>query len=110
MHVSLPLPHPLARLTQIIAALEKARAGGTPQASGDPRVLGPVVDSRDQAPVDYRSDLEFLSLSRCGPEPSRRSDDLDFASLSKIEGTGSDQRDSLGDLSLERSFPPRPGS
>jgi hypothetical protein len=110
MHISLPLPHPLARLTRIIVALEKARAGGAPHVSSDPRILDPLAESREQAPADYRTDLEFLSLSRCGPQPARRSDDLDFTSLSIVEGTASDRRDSLSDLSLERSFPPRPGS
>jgi hypothetical protein len=109
MHISLPLPHPLARLTRIIAAYEKAKAGGNPLAGTDPHVLSRVTDPRDNVPPDYRSDLEFLSLSRCGPPSCRRSDDLDFTSLSVVEGTGSDRDDGLSDLSLERSFPPRPG-
>jgi hypothetical protein len=110
MHISLPIPHPLARLTRILAAVEKARAGGDTQAPSGPSALEQLTSAREGAPADYRSDLEFLSLSRCGPPPTRPSDDLDFTSLSVVEGTGADRRDSLSDLSLERSFPPQPGS
>jgi hypothetical protein len=109
MHSSLPLPHPLARLISIITAFEKARAAKDLRAGLDPSVLDRVTDPRTNAPADYRSDLEFLSLSRCGPRVARRSDDLGFTSLSVVAPTDSDRRDSLGDLSLERSFPPRPG-
>jgi hypothetical protein len=110
MHSSLPIPHPLARLFRIIAAFERARAAHNPPAGRDSHLLDRLTDPRDNAPADYRTDLEFLSLSRCGQPPARRSDDLDFTSLSAVEGMGSDGRDSLVDLSLERSFPPSPRS
>jgi hypothetical protein len=108
MHSSLPLPQSLARLFGIIAAFERARAAQNPLAAPRPRVLERLTDSRDQAPAEYRSDLDVFSLSTCEPPASRRSDDLGFRSLSVVAGTGLDGRDSLGDLSLERSFPPAP--
>jgi hypothetical protein len=106
MHVSLPLPHSLTRLFRIIAAFERARAAHNSPSGCDPHLLGRVTDSRDNAPADYRTDLEFLSLSRIEPRSSRRSDDLAFMSLSDFEGGGCDRRESLSDSDLERRFPP----
>jgi hypothetical protein len=109
MHFSIPVPHPLARLTRVIAALEQGRNGGDPQQAFDQNtLLVPHDNSRRADPSDYSHDLESLSLSRADPAPARRCDDLEFLSLSKVEGTGPDRHDSLSDLSLERSFPPRP--
>jgi hypothetical protein len=67
MRISLPLPHSLGRLTRILAAFENARAGRAPEAGADPHFLDHRTDSRASASSDYRSDLEFLSLSRCEP-------------------------------------------
>jgi len=106
MHISLTLPHPLARLNRILVAFERARAGGDPHRSAEQSDLGQPAASPGGAPSDYRCDMEFLSLSRCEALPARRSDDLDFLSLSKVEGKVPDYRDSLSDLSLERRFPP----
>jgi len=106
MHISLTLPHPLARLNRILVAFERARAAGAPQTSAEQSLPDRPEESQGEAPSEYRSDMEFLSLSRCEAAPARRSDDLDFMSLSKVEGTVPDHRDSLSDLSLERNFPP----
>jgi hypothetical protein len=115
MHISIPVPHPLARLTRVIAALEKGRTGGDPRhafVQANPLVppagAGAEAEARIETSGVYAHDLETLSLSRSGSSPEPRSHDLEFLSLSAVEGTGSGRRDSLGDLSLERSFPPRP--
>ena len=110
MHISITLPHPLARLNRILLALERARAGEDPHASEEQILLERPTAPSDDTPSEYRCDMEFLSLSRAEASPTRRSDDLDFLSLSKIEGTFPDHRDSLSDLSLERNFPPPSGS
>jgi len=109
MHISLSLPHPLARLNRIIVALERARAGVGPHAHDEYDLLDWHDERPFRAGSEYCSDMGFLSLSRCEPTPARPPDDLDFFSLSRVEGTAPDRHDSLGDLSLERSFPPRPG-
>ena len=108
MHISLSLPHPLARLNRILIALERARAAST-RTQDEHDLLGRHDEPRGGPGSEYCSDMEFLSLSRCEPTPARRSDDLDFFSLSRVEGTVPDRPDSLSDLSLERSFHPRPG-
>jgi hypothetical protein len=105
MHNSLPLSQSLARLFSIIAAFERARAAQKPLTGPDPRVLERLTDSRDNAPAEYRSDLDVFSLSPCKRAPARRSDDLACRSLSGPADAASDPRDSLGDLSLERGFP-----
>jgi len=110
MHISLTLPHPLARLNRILVAFERARTGRDPLASEEQSPVDRPAEAKVGNPSEYRSDMEFLSLSRCEAAPARRSDDLDFLSLSKVEGTAPDHRDSLSDLSLERNFPPRAGS
>jgi hypothetical protein len=110
MHITITLPHPLARLNRILVALERARAGADPHASEEEALLDRPAAPAGGTPSEYRCDMEFLSLSRAEASPTRRSDDLDFLSLSKIEGTYPDHRDSLSDLSLERNFPPRSGS
>jgi len=113
MHISLSLPHPLARLGRILAALERARAGVDPRCHDEYDLLDRHGEPRGGTASEYRPDLEFFSLSRREPTPTptpaRRSDELDFFSLGKVEGMVSDRHDGLGDLSLERGFPPRPG-
>jgi hypothetical protein len=109
MHITLPVPHPLARLTRVIAALERARRQGDRCVSGKTGVSDQVAEYRDPRLSDYCSDMEFLSLSRPGEQPGPPADGLEFLSLSKIEATDRGGVASLGDLSLERSFPPRPG-
>jgi len=108
MHISITVPNPLARLTQILVALEQGRGGADPLAvdwhhapdqRGEPR-----ADNRP----DSHDDLESLSLSR-GGLPLDRCEALEFLSLSRVERTAPGHRDSLGDPSLTRSFPPRPG-
>jgi hypothetical protein len=113
MHISLPLPlpHPLARLGRILVALERARAGVDPRSHDEYDPLDRHGEPRGGTASESRPDLEFFSLSRREPTPTpaRRSDDLEFWSLGRVEGTVSDRHDGLGDLSLERGFPPRPG-
>jgi len=109
MHISLSFPHPLARLSRILVALEQARAGVDPRSHDEQDLLDRHGEPRCGTASEYRSDLEFFSLSRCEATPARRSDDLDFLSLGRVDGTVSDRHDGLGDLSLERGFPPRPG-
>jgi hypothetical protein len=107
MHIYLTLPNPLARLAHIMAEVERARSGGGSTVAAD----GPSLDQQAERRVGLApnaADLEFLSLSRCEPPPARRSEDLDFASLSLMRDTCQDAGDSLGDLSLERGFPPPP--
>jgi hypothetical protein len=108
MHISLTLPHPLARLSRILIALEHARAGTCPHLDDEHDFLDRHDESRGGASPEYCADMEFLSLSRCEPPPARRSDELDFWSLSRVEETVPDRHDSLSNLSLEESFPTRP--
>src|SRR3954466_9559033 len=108
MHISLSLPHPLARLGRILVALERARAGVDPRSHDEYDLLDRHGEPRGGTASEYRPDLEFFSLGRREPTqtPARRSDDLDFFSLGRVEGMDSDRHDGLGDLSLERGFPP----
>jgi len=109
MHVLIPLPHPLARLSRILIALERARAGVDPRAHDEHDSFDRHEGPRGVTASEYGPDLEFLSMSRREATPSRRSDDLDFFSLSRVETTVPDWNDGLSHLSLEQGFPPRPG-
>jgi hypothetical protein len=109
MHISITVPNPLARLTQILVALDQRRGGVDPQAPDPNKTLDRCVGSREETRADSHDDLESLSLSRCASPPDGNRDALDFLSLSRVERTTPGHRDSLGDLSLTRSFPPRPG-
>jgi hypothetical protein len=105
MHITIMVPNPLASLARILVALERGSGGA------DPRLFDQcgALDRREGALADDHHDLESLSLSRCGPIREQRCDDLDFLSLSMVERTHPDRRDSLVNLSLTRSFPPRSG-
>jgi len=109
MHISITVPNPLARLTQILVALEQGRGDVDPRAPDPHNALDRRAESREETRVDSHDDLESLSLSRCGSPPEGRRDALDFLSLNRVEPTTPGRRDSLGELSLTRSFPPRPG-
>jgi hypothetical protein len=108
MHISLTLPHPLARLNRVLVALERARAGSPLETHDENGLLLGRDEPGAKTASEYSPDMEFLSLSRCEQTPARRSDDLDFLSLSRVDETAPDCRDILSDMSLERPFPPRP--
>jgi len=109
MHVSHTLPQPLVRLARILAAFERLRVGGDPCALDRLDVLGRCDESGEEVRADCRYDMEIMSLSQRGSPHEQGGEDLDFMSLSIVEGTDPGRRDSLGDLSLTRNFPSRPG-
>jgi len=105
MHITVTLPNPLARLTRILVALEHGRV------AVEPHDHGARVDAcREETRANANDDL--MNLSLCHPESPHELpwDDLEFLSLSRIEPSPPGRRDMLSDLSLERDFPPRPGS
>jgi hypothetical protein len=103
MHISITVPNPLARLTRILAALERGRVGGDLHAP-DWR-----DEVREETQADYSYDLDSLSLSHCELPRERRCDNREFLSRSCLEWTEPGQHDDLSDLSLERNFPPWTG-
>jgi hypothetical protein len=92
MRISLPLPHSLGRLTRIIAAFERARAGGYPEAGANSHILDHQTDSRASPRSDNLSDLECLSLSRCAPVahpgPSARDELAAFGLCDAVSADG----------------------
>jgi hypothetical protein len=108
MHISLSLPNPIARLTRILVAVEQRR-GGAPPACDEYEALDSCAMTRRETSADFAEDLEGMSLSHFGPPPEPECDELDLLSLSSDESNLTGHHDGLDDLSLTRSFPPRPG-
>jgi hypothetical protein len=83
MHFTFSLPNPLARLTGVLEAVERARAAAAAKeeagAQGDAEVPPAAL------PANRNEDLDSLSLSRCGDSLEASSHDLEAMSLSRCE-------------------------
>jgi len=110
MHIFLTVPNPLASLTRILVALERGRGGVDSQSIDQSDVPDRCDKSRRVIQADSHHDLGSLSLNHCGSDLDQQRDGLEFFSMSYVERTPPGRRDSLGDLSLTRGFPPRPGA
>jgi hypothetical protein len=108
MHFPITLPHPLARVARILEAVETARAGAAQTGAPQEPATRPV-EPRQQRPVEYRYDLESLSLMWSETPQDQGRHDLDVMSLGDVEKKRPRREDSLSDLSLNRSFSDRPG-
>jgi hypothetical protein len=108
MHLNITLPHPLARVARILEAVENAR-GGSPAVESTPAPPAAVARRPRKRPVEYRYDLETMSLSQRETPRTQTSRDLDLMSLCRDEAPRPGDGGASSDLSLNRSFPTVPG-
>jgi hypothetical protein len=112
MHLSLSFPHPLARLTGLLVALEQARSGAAARekdlGKNLNKTLGQADEINSELLADHHDDLESLSLSRYGESLEPGSHDLDAMSLGRVEEAPTGRDAGLSDASLSRDIPRRP--
>jgi len=100
---AIPVPHPLAQLTRILAAVERGRIGVDPLPLDQPEPL----EVCDSGRLDDPLGLVVLSLTRREVEGQTQGNDLSFMSLTSAAGASAWDHDSLSEMGLLRTDPRR---
>ena len=108
MHFPITLPHPLARVARILEAVETAR-GAAAKAGAAEAPATRRIEPRPQRPVEYRYDLESLSLMWSETAQGQGCHGLDVMPFGSAEEKRPSRDDGQSELSLNRSFSDRPG-
>jgi len=97
---AISVPHPLAQLTRILAAVERGRSGVNPLPLDQPE---PLEEASDAGRLDDPMGLAVLSLTRGNVEGRTQGHDLSFMSLSRPANDLPADHDILSELALLRT-------